>query len=81
MCHIYIYIYIKHIHTATYYCDKSRCIEKTLLWTQSYHVGNRKSYNTIMMIMYMAHTSKSFWMRQKEKSTLKVRDFNTPLSD
>ena len=30
--------------------------------------------------MYMGQTSKSFCIRQKEKSTNKVKDFNTPLS-
>lgn len=48
-----------------------------LLWTQSLHLGNRKSYNTIMVIMYVGQTSKPFYLRQKEKSITTLKGFHT----
>lgn len=56
-----IYIYISQIYTHTDIHLSLGGIKKMyrkdtvviLLWIQSLHLGNRKSYNTIMMIMYM----------------------------
>jgi len=79
----YIYIYISQIYTHTDIHLSLGGIKKMyrkdtvviLLWIQSLHLGNRKSYNTIMMIMYMGQTSKSFYMRHKENPLPHLKAF------